>query len=140
MIIPLAILCFFCALVPAVMFAVNLHYYREPPPAPAAATLQAVSILIPARNEAAAIGPALEAALQTRGIAYEIVVMDDNSTEPLPSSNRSPQTTRRSASPRPRRSPETGTANNTPAGRSPTPHAIPSSASSTPTSASALSA
>jgi hypothetical protein len=81
MIIPLAILCFFCALVPAVMFAVNLHYYREPPPAPAAATLQAVSILIPARNEAAAIGPALEAALQTRGIAYEIVVMDDNSTD-----------------------------------------------------------
>jgi hypothetical protein len=83
MIIPLAILCFFCALVPAIMFAVNLHYYREPPPAPGTG-LQAVSILIPARNEAAAIGPALEAALQTRGIAYEIVVMDDNSTDETP--------------------------------------------------------
>ncbi len=78
--VALAVVCFFCALVPAVMFTVNLHYYREPPPAPATG-LQAVSILIPARNEAAAIGPALEAALQTRGIAYEIIVMDDNSTD-----------------------------------------------------------
>jgi glycosyltransferase involved in cell wall biosynthesis len=84
MILPLAIVCFFCALVPAIMFAVNLHYYREPPPVPAAAALQPVSILIPARNEAAAIGPALEAALQTRGVAYEIVVMDDNSTDETP--------------------------------------------------------
>lgn len=83
MIVALAVVCFFCALVPAVMFAVNLHYYREPPPAPAAG-LQAVSILIPARNEAASIGPALEAALQTRGTAYEIVVMDDNSTDETP--------------------------------------------------------
>ncbi len=78
--IPLAIVCFFCALVPAVMFAVNLHYYREPPPA-SSGLLPAVSILIPARNEATAIGPALAAALETRGIAFEIVVMDDNSTD-----------------------------------------------------------
>jgi hypothetical protein len=84
MILPLAIVCFFCALVPAVMFAVNLHYYREPRSVPATASLQAVSILIPARNEAAAIAPALEAALQTRGIRYEIVVMDDNSTDETP--------------------------------------------------------
>jgi hypothetical protein len=84
MILPLAMLCFFCALVPAVMFAVNLYYYREPPPVAAASSLQAVSILIPARNEANAIGPALEAALQTRGIAYEIVVMDDHSTDETP--------------------------------------------------------
>jgi glycosyltransferase involved in cell wall biosynthesis len=66
------------------MFAVNLYYYRAPRPVPAIASLQAVSILIPARNEAAAIGPALEAALQTRGVTYEIVVMDDNSTDETP--------------------------------------------------------
>ena len=83
MIVALAVVCFFCALVPAIMFTVNLHYYREPPPAPSSSP-QAVSILIPARNEATAIGPALEAALQTRGIAYEIVVMDDNSTDETP--------------------------------------------------------
>ena len=80
MIVALAVLCFFCALVPAVMFAVNLRYYREPPAA-LETSLQAVSILIPARNEATAIGAALAAALVSRGIAFEIVVMDDNSTD-----------------------------------------------------------
>jgi hypothetical protein len=83
MIVALAVLCFFCALVPAVMFAVNLHYYREPPPA-STSPLPAVSILIPARNEASAIGPALVAALASRGIDFEIVVMDDNSTDATP--------------------------------------------------------
>lgn len=80
MIVALAVICFFCAFVPTVMFAVNLRYYREPA-ASFATALQAVSILIPARNEAAAIGPALASVLESRGIAFEVVVMDDNSTD-----------------------------------------------------------
>jgi hypothetical protein len=84
MIVPLALLCFFCALVPAIMFCVNLHFYRQPPALPAAAQLPAVSILIPARNEAAAIADCLHAALATRNITFEIIVMDDASTDATP--------------------------------------------------------
>ena len=40
-----------------------------------------VSVLIPARNEAANIGAALEAARASVGIAVEIIVMDDGSTD-----------------------------------------------------------
>jgi hypothetical protein len=80
MILPLAITCFFCALVPAVMFAVNLHYYREPPAA-LSAGMPAVSVLIPARNEASAIGEAVRAILASRDVDFEVVVMDDGSVD-----------------------------------------------------------
>lgn len=40
-----------------------------------------VSILIPARNEAANIGPAVEAALASRDVAVEVLVMNDGSTD-----------------------------------------------------------
>ena len=78
--IPFALVCFFCALVPAVMFSVNLFYYREPP-LQTGVELPAVSILIPARNEAGAIADALYAVLATRNIAFEVIVMDDGSTD-----------------------------------------------------------
>lgn len=51
----------------------------EPPAA--SELLNAVSILIPARNEAAGIATTLQAALKTRGIRFEIVVLDDHSTD-----------------------------------------------------------
>jgi hypothetical protein len=43
-----------------------------------------VSILIPARNEAQNIGPALDGALASIGVPVEILVMDDGSTDATP--------------------------------------------------------
>lgn len=43
--------------------------------------LPAVSVLIPARNEEAGIGSALEAACASRGVAFEVVVLDDRSDD-----------------------------------------------------------
>lgn len=43
-----------------------------------------VSILVPARNEATNIGPALDAALGSMGVPVEILVMDDGSTDATP--------------------------------------------------------
>ena len=76
----LALICLPCALLPAVMFIVNLGHYREPrqkirtPPQP-------VSVLIPARNEAVGITAALRAVLATRDVEFEVIVMDDGSTD-----------------------------------------------------------
>jgi glycosyltransferase involved in cell wall biosynthesis len=80
MMLALGLICLVCAVVPAVLFCVNLRLYVEPPTVGAAAP-PAVSILIPARNEAAAIGSAVAHALTTSGVDFEVVVMDDGSTD-----------------------------------------------------------
>ncbi len=72
----LALLCLPCALFPAVMFIVNLGYYHEPRKRSSTPS-QAVSVLIPARNEAVGIAAALRAVLATRDVEFEVVVMDD---------------------------------------------------------------
>ena len=59
---------------------VNLAFFR-PPPAPGAAARTAVSLLIPARDEAANIDGALAAALASEGVELEVVVLDDGSTD-----------------------------------------------------------
>ena len=69
-----------CAVLPAALFCINLRLYAEPP-AVADAKLPAVSILIPARNEAAVIDAAVTNALLSRGVEIEVVVMDDGSTD-----------------------------------------------------------
>ena len=70
------------AALPALNGLVNLFLLRAPDgPAPAG-TL--VSILIPARDEAANIGACLEAALAQQGVDIEVVVMDDGSTDGTP--------------------------------------------------------
>jgi glycosyltransferase involved in cell wall biosynthesis len=79
MILGIALLCFVCAAIPAALFVYNLRLYVEPP-LPTGA-LPAVSVLIPARNEAAAIGDAVRAVLSSRGADFEVVVMDDGSTD-----------------------------------------------------------
>src|SRR5438128_2970558 len=67
------------ALVPAILYAINVCLYRS---APLPSTPQpSVSILIPARNEERSIGAALEAALVTAGVEFEIVVLDDHSDD-----------------------------------------------------------
>jgi hypothetical protein len=67
------------AMFPAMMGVANLFLVRPPRGTPPAGSL--VSILIPARNEAANIATCLDAALASRGVAVEVVVMDDGSTD-----------------------------------------------------------
>jgi hypothetical protein len=73
-------LALFLAALPMGLGLANLAILR-PPRNRAADPDILVSILIPARNEAERIGPALEAARGSRGVAVEIVVMDDGSSD-----------------------------------------------------------
>lgn len=76
---------------PAALYLVNLLFYRPPPlPGPTVGSGFAgvpppqttpVSVLIPARNEEDAIGPALEAVLANPDPAMEVLVLDDHSTD-----------------------------------------------------------
>ncbi|MEI6161364.1 MAG: glycosyltransferase family A protein, partial [Roseococcus sp.] len=67
------------ALMPVVFGIINLRRMARLGDKPASGTL--VSILIPARNEAANIGACLDAALASTGCEVEVVVMDDGSTD-----------------------------------------------------------
>lgn len=69
------------AALPAALFFRNRAIYRPPPPPAPERRLPAVSVLIPARNEELSIGAALEAVRQSRGIDFEVVVLDDGSTD-----------------------------------------------------------
>jgi hypothetical protein len=66
------------AALPAVLTVVNLFALRRPP---LPATPLSVAILIPARNEAAAIGACVDAALANVGADIEVIVLDDGSTD-----------------------------------------------------------
>jgi hypothetical protein len=77
--VPWAWIALLLATVPAVMGLVNLGLVRPPRGTPPGGTL--VSILIPARNEQANIARCLDAALASRGVAVEMVVMDDGSVD-----------------------------------------------------------
>lgn len=65
----------FCAAVPALVFVQNLRVFG----CPAQSDSTSVSVLIPARDEAANIADAVKAALANPGI--EVVVLDDGSTD-----------------------------------------------------------
>jgi len=68
------------AALPAGLALANLvTLARTPRSQPREGTL--VSILIPARNEATNIGPAVEAALASRDVGIEVLVMNDGSTD-----------------------------------------------------------
>ena len=68
------------ALLYAALTVINLLAFRVPFPAPEGARPR-VSLLIPARDEAANIDAALEAALASEGVDLEVVVLDDGSTD-----------------------------------------------------------
>lgn len=79
MILAIAIVAAVLALIPAMLFLRNLRLYA---PLPRTAESAArCSVLIPARNEEANIGDALRSALQSKGVDFEIVVLDDGSTD-----------------------------------------------------------
>ena len=67
------------AALPALLFLRNLRAYRPAPPPDAEPA--AVSVLIPARNEELAIAASVEAALASRGVNLEVVVLDDHSED-----------------------------------------------------------
>jgi hypothetical protein len=66
-----------CAVIPAVMFVVNLRRYCEP----GAAMAAGVAVLIPARNEEANIAGCVESVLASVGVELEVLVLDDASTD-----------------------------------------------------------
>ena len=71
-------ICAWLAIIPAVTAVWNLLLYRPPPMRGVKA---AVSVLIPARNEADKIASAVNAVLANRDVDLEVVVLDDHSTD-----------------------------------------------------------
>ncbi len=69
------------ALLPVLIGLSNIGLLRTPPPASRRPTL---SVLIPARNEAAHIGRAVSAVLASQGCELELLVLDDHSTDATP--------------------------------------------------------
>lgn len=69
-----------CAISPAVLFCINLRRYR-PPPTAAAGQFLSVSVLIPARNEERSIRAAIESVQASTGVDFELIVLDDSSTD-----------------------------------------------------------
>jgi hypothetical protein len=67
------------ASIPAVLFVLNSRLYK-PAPSPADPP-PAVSVLIPARNEERSIGTAVAAALASRRVELEVLVLDDHSDD-----------------------------------------------------------
>ena len=76
--IALAFVLLALAALPTIMTFVNLAALHVPAPAPAGTR---VAILIPARDEEAGIAACLECALASTGVALEVVVLDDHSTD-----------------------------------------------------------
>jgi hypothetical protein len=70
------------ALLPAALTLANLRLFREPPPVPPAVIpSRSVSVLVPARNEAAAIGRLIDDVLASEGVDLELVILDDASDD-----------------------------------------------------------
>jgi hypothetical protein len=69
------------AALPLLLGLDNLRRYRTPAPA---VGWPSISVLIPARNEAANIAEAVAAVLQNTGVDLELLVLDDGSTDATP--------------------------------------------------------
>ncbi|RXH56790.1 glycosyltransferase [Granulicella sibirica] len=75
----LAVSAMVCALGPAALFCVNLGRYRAPRTVDA--SLPGISVLIPARDEEKSIEAAVRSVLAATGVDFEVIVMDDGSTD-----------------------------------------------------------
>lgn len=69
------------ALIPALLTWSNLRLFRPPPAAPGGGPCPSVSVLIPARDEEAAIESSVLAALASRDVEVEVIVLDDRSED-----------------------------------------------------------
>ncbi len=69
---------FILAAIPASLFLWNLALYTQPP---ATSGYEAVSVLIPARNEERSIAASVLAALASRNVHLELIVLDDHSED-----------------------------------------------------------
>jgi hypothetical protein len=69
------------AVLPAYLFWRNLRILLPPPAPIEGGKRPSVSVLIPARNEEDAIGPAVSAVLASRGVDCEVLVLDDRSED-----------------------------------------------------------
>jgi hypothetical protein len=79
----LALIALLLAAMPFGLFLLNLRVYRRTMKSRSPVT-SPISVLIPARNEAQNMGATLEAALTNLGCEFEIVVLDDHSTDDTP--------------------------------------------------------
>jgi hypothetical protein len=68
------------AAVPGALFLANLPFYR-PVKKPAVPGRLFVSVLIPARDEEDNLAPTLEALIANQGCDFEVIVLDDHSTD-----------------------------------------------------------
>lgn len=68
------------AALPAAVTLANLRSFRRAPPPPAGRPPR-VSVLVPARDEAAVIGRLVHDVLASRGVDLELVVLDDDSSD-----------------------------------------------------------
>lgn len=74
----LAMVSLFLAILPTLVYLRNRSLFRPPgPPGPRSA----VSVLIPARNEASGIAACLQSVLANEGVELELIVLDDASTD-----------------------------------------------------------
>jgi hypothetical protein len=69
------------AALPAGLTLANLRVFRPAPRPPADGPVAKVSVLVPARNEAAAIGRLCRDVLASTGVELELVVLDDGSDD-----------------------------------------------------------
>ncbi len=69
------------AVIPALLMLVNLKVFLPAPEQGRGCEEPAVSVMVPARNEATAIEPCVRAILASRDVALEVVVLDDSSTD-----------------------------------------------------------
>lgn len=80
MITAISVISWALAFLPCVLFVRNLRLYRSLPMRRGVDS-QSISVLIPARNEEANIANALHSVLQSHGIDFEVIVLDDNSID-----------------------------------------------------------
>ena len=79
--IALAVVALVLAGFPALLYLRNRTLFRPPPAFDRTASLSPISVLIPARNEEASIGAAVESVLASEGVGLEVIVLDDHSTD-----------------------------------------------------------
>ncbi len=77
----LALTALLLAAIPALLMLVNLKVFLPAPEQGRGCEEPAVSVMVPARNEAAAIEPCVRAILASRDVDLEVVVLDDASTD-----------------------------------------------------------